>query len=102
MVVCDICGEPIDDEGYLVEWRDERRDLLCPKHFGTRDTSEEHDVLFHWGPDDEEESEGRMKIIVTIEHPDPKYCIEMARRLSAQLDHIPGLKYCIHIEEAEG
>ena len=42
-----------------------------------------------------------MKIIVTIEHPDPKYCIEMARKVTGSLDHIAELRYCIHIVEAE-
>lgn len=43
-----------------------------------------------------------MKTVITIEHPDDSYIIEMGRRLTAALEHIPGLKYCIHIEEAEG
>ena len=43
-----------------------------------------------------------MKVVITIEYPDEGYVVEMARRLTAELQHIPGLKYCIHIEEAEG
>lgn len=42
-----------------------------------------------------------MKIIVTIEHPKDGYCLEMARKISLHLDHIPGLKYCVHIVEEE-
>ena len=52
MVECDVCGEDIGDEGWLVHFKDGRRGLYCLTHFTSNFQPGADEMLFHWGGDE--------------------------------------------------
>ena len=48
-MICDLCGEDIDEKGIMLQLPEGIKQICCVNCFINQDLSDKIDVLFYWG-----------------------------------------------------